>query len=288
MNIIEDITKKSIKKKLDKKSDNSRFFNKRYYCLDEVGIGGLSVVYKGLDIYSEYFGEESNIVIKIPSDELLKKGDITAFVYSEYRFLRRLSLDNIVKVIDFGIDKKSNIPYLVLERIKGKLLSETQTINMDLKTKKNIFKSLIKTLEYIHEKNIIHADISPTNIIINEDKNPVIFDFGISQDIEYKNNISLEYKKIKALNPKYSAPELFSEESKKPTIYSDIFSLATILYELYSNKSLFKESSKELIDLPIEKRDLTSIPYFIRSWFKKALSLEPTKRVLVKKYIFRI
>ncbi|WP_044415513.1 serine/threonine-protein kinase [Halarcobacter anaerophilus] len=285
MSLVEDITKKSIKKKFDK-NEKIKFLNKKYYCLDEVGRGGLSIVYEGLDIYSEYFKKKSNIVIKTPTKELLQKDDIAAFVYAEYRFLRRLNLDSIVKVIDFGIDKKSKIPYLVLEYIQGELLSEISIANMTLKTKKHIFKSLIKTLNYIHSKNIIHADISPTNIIMNKENNPIIIDFGISQDIKENEDISLEYKKVKALNPRYCAPELLENEMKRPTIYSDIFSLGTILYEIYANKPLFEKTSKELFSLPIKKRDLSSIPFVLRNWFKNALSVKPQKRKLTKIYFF--
>ncbi|XOB63260.1 serine/threonine-protein kinase [Campylobacterota bacterium DY0563] len=282
MNIIKQITKKSSK---NKKNEKLELLNKRYYCLEEVGRGGLSIVYKAIDIYSDYFGKNSNIVIKIPTKELLEKDDIAAFVYSEYRFLRRLSLDSIVKVLDFGIDKKTNLPFLVLEYIEGELLSESNLIDISKDKKDLIFKSLCESLKYIHDKGIVHSDISPTNIIINNDLRPIIFDFGISQDITKENSLSLEYKKIKAINPKYCAPELF-EENSKPTKSSDIFSLAVLLYEIYSEKPLFEESSKELYSLPIDKRDLSKIPFFLRKWFKRNLSLDEKRRILEKKYLF--
>ena len=60
MNIVKDIAKKSIIKNKDCK--NLEFLNKRYYCDKKIAIGGLSVIYKGIDIYSEYFNKDSNIV----------------------------------------------------------------------------------------------------------------------------------------------------------------------------------------------------------------------------------
>ncbi len=282
MNIIKEITKKSSK---NKKNEKLELLNKRYYCLEEVGRGGLSIVYKAIDIYSEYFGEASDIVIKIPTKELLEKEDISAFVYSEYRFLRRLSLDSIVKVLDFGIDKKTNLPFLVLEYIEGKLLSESTLLDIEKNKKDSIFNLLCESLKYIHDKGIVHSDISPTNIIMTNNLKPVIFDFGISQDITKDNPLSLEYKKIKAINPKYCAPELF-EENSRPNKSSDIFSLAVLLYEIYSEKPLFEKSSKELYDMPIDKRDLSRIPFLLRKWFKRNLSLDFNNRVLNKKSLF--
>jgi len=283
MNIIKELSEKSILKKDDSKK--TKLLNKRYYCIEEIASGGLSIVYEGIDIYSEYFDIDSNLVIKIPNKELLTKSDIAAFVYSEYTFLRKLNLDTIVKVLDYGIDKKKNIPYLVLEKIHGKLLSETSIATMNIKDKNSIFKSLINTLSYIHSKNIIHADISPLNIIINDDFEPIIFDFGISQNINDNKDFSLEYNKVKAFNPKYCAPELLNDNTR-PTISSDIFSLAAIMYEVYCNKPLFESSSKELFELPIEKRNLSEIPFFLRKWFKNALHIDVKKRKLLKNKIF--
>lgn len=282
MNIIKSITKNSIDERDNTIEKEIDILNKKYFCLEEVGRGGLGIVYKGLDIYSEYFKKDSKIVIKIPTEKLLEKEDISAFVYAEYRFLRELSMDNIVKVLDFNIDEKTNIPYLVLEYIDGELLSDISIANMDLKTRNYIFKSLVKTLEYIHSKNIIHGDISPSNIIIKENNTPVIFDFGISQKIEEKDEIVLEYQNVKAFNPKYSAPELLSDTKKQPNVASDIFSLATILYEVYTNQPLFYESSNELDSFPINKRDLSSIPFLLRKWFINALSLDCNDRKLNK------
>ncbi|RXJ67320.1 hypothetical protein CRV08_10350 [Halarcobacter ebronensis] len=282
MNLIEEITKNSIKKK-EKIKKNKGVLNKRYFCAEELAKGGLSTIYKGIDIYSEYFGKDSNIVIKIPSDELLKKDDICAFTYAEYNFLRRLNHDNIVKVLDFGIDRKTDIPYLVLEHINGMLLSEIPLERMCLSVKNQVFKSLHNTLKYVHSKNIIHADITPINIILNDANSPIIFDFGISQSVE-EESFALEYKKVKAFNPKYSAPELIQDIESKPTIYSDIFSFACVMYELYSNKQLFKESSLELLENPIKMRDLSQVPLSLKRWFKYALNAIPEKRYLKRYY----
>lgn len=281
-NIIKKISKKSLKKKYNKSKEKQKLLNKRYFLEEHIADGGLSTVYKATDIYCEYFNDKSNMVIKIPTKELLEKNDIAAFVYAEYTFLRKLNHDNIVKVFDFGIDDKTNIPYLVLKHIEGQLLSELSTVEMNIKFKNFLFKNLFLTLSYIHSKNIIHADINPSNIIIC-DNNPIIFDFGISQNIEQNKDFILEYKKVKAFNPKYSAPEVLNGAS--PTIESDIFSLACLMYELYTCEELFNESSLELennlfIDLKINK-----IPFFLRRWFISALDKNPKKRHLDIKFL---
>jgi len=276
-NIVKKISKKSLQKKHKKSKEELKLLNKRYFLEEYIADGGLSTVYKATDIYCEYFNDKSNMVIKIPTKELLKKKDIAAFVYAEYTFLKKLNHDNIVKVFDFGIDEKSNIPYLVLKHIEGPLLSELSTLEMNNKFKNLLFKKLYLTLRYIHSKNIIHADINPSNIIIS-DNNPIIFDFGISQNIEQNKEFILEYKKVKAFNPKYSAPEVLN--GKSPSIESDIFSFACLMYEIYTCEELFKESSLELEDSSLFDLKINKIPLILRTWFISALNINPKKRHL--------
>ncbi|PLY06566.1 MAG: hypothetical protein C0625_08205 [Arcobacter sp.] len=280
-NIIAQISKKSFKKKLKKLKSDVTLLNNRYYLGDEIGRGGLSTVYTATDIYCDYFNEPSNIVIKIPSLELQKNKDIAAFVYSEYSFLKRMNHENIVKVLDFGIDEESNIPYIVLEYLSGTILSELSILDMDKKFKNKLFKTLSKTIEYVHSENIIHADITPSNIMVH--KNFIsLFDFGISQDIKDNKEISLEYKKVKAFNPKYSATEVLS--GSNPNKQSDIFSFACIMYEIYNCKPLFINNSLEEIENNKYTYDLSKIPFFLKNWFRNSLDINPHKRVLFSKY----
>ncbi|MGB6328194.1 MAG: serine/threonine-protein kinase [Halarcobacter sp.] len=281
-NLIKEISKKSFKKKLKKIKSDISLLNNRYYLGEEIAKGGLSTVYKATDIYCDYFDEPSNIVIKIPSIELQENKDISAFVYSEYLFLKKLNHNNIVKVLDFGIDNESNIPYIVLEYLVGSTLSEISISNMDNKFKNRLFKTLLKTIEHVHSKNIVHADITPSNIMINENI-ITLFDFGISQDLKENKEISLEYKKIKAFNPKYSAPEILL--GAKPNKQSDIFSFACIMYEIYNCKPLFIKNSLNEAKNNKSRYDLSKIPFFLRTWFNNSLDTNPDKRVLLNGFI---
>ncbi len=275
--LVKKLAKKSFKKKLKKAKSDISLLNNRYYLEDEIGRGGLSIVYSSSDIYCDYFNEESNIATKVPTEELLKKDDIAAFVYAEYSFLKRLNHKNILKVLDFGIDNKSNIPYIVLEKLEGDLLANLNISNMSIKFKNKLFKELLSSLEYIHLNNIIHADITPSNIMISKKGMITLFDFGISQDTNKNKDFTLEYKKVKAFNPKYCAPEVLDGE--KPTIQSDIFSFACLMYEIYSSKSFFEENSLELKKKDIKTYDFSKIPILLRTWFKSSLSINPKNRI---------
>lgn len=201
--------------------------NNRYFITQKLDNGGFCDIYKAYDIYDEYFNNKKDIVIKMPNEELKKKDDIQEFIYMEYKILRKLSNDNIIKVFDFGIDNTLNIAYLVLEYLDGILLSDIKKSSLDKKQKDQISESLRKALRYIHKKNIIHADLSPNNIMIVENR-AVIFDFGVSFDI--KDTLKLDYKVNSYINKNYSSKNIKS--GKKPSFDCDKYSLSLILDEL--------------------------------------------------------
>ncbi|QFR48943.1 serine/threonine protein kinase [Sulfurimonas lithotrophica] len=257
--------------------NTSGIFNQRYIIVEYISFGGMSVVFKVKDIYCEYFNENKQLVIKIPIKNLLKKDDIAAFMYSEYTFLRDLNNENIVKVYDYGIDINTDIPYIVMEYLDGSLLENINLQNLKYKDKIFIFKNLHNTIRHIHKKGIIHADITPKNITVVHNKFITLFDFGISKRINTEKKMELDYNQAKAYNPKYSAPEIIN--GGKPTVESDLFSLALVLYEIFTTNLPFNINSLEL-----EKKPLTflncpkQIPFILKIWFVKNLNINPKKR----------
>jgi len=274
-NILEQFAHKAFM--LENTQTKNRLFNNRYILKDKIGEGGLCKVYDAIETYSEYFKEDRNLVVKVPLQELLDKKDIAAFVYSEYSILSKVCHPNIVRVTDFGIDESSEIPYLVMEKLDGTLLVNLSLHQIDKAMTNKLTYSLYKALLYLHTKQIVHADINPTNIMVLNNGQASLFDFGISQDLYSQKSFHLSFSKMNAFNPIYSAPEIL--EGKKPSSQTDIFSLACVLYELYSGKLPFIKSSLELKATPLKQKDFCKIPLLQRTWFRKALVYDPNKRV---------
>ncbi|PPK61325.1 protein kinase domain-containing protein [Malaciobacter marinus] len=263
---------KNIKKTSKKQNSQvKKIFNKRYVLKDKIAQGGLCDVFLVEDIYDLHFNTDSNIVIKLPNEITIKNKDISSLLFSEYKFLRELNHPNIVKVYDFGIDKKTNIPYLILEYIEGKLLNDISIFDMNKDLKLDIFKTLLNTVKYIHSKNIIHADINPSNIIIDNNNNITLIDFGISLSCN-SNSIHLDYNKVKAYNPKYSAPEIINGEI--PTEKSDIYSIASIVFELFTFTRPVIKDNKMILD------NSNTIPFYLKKWLNRNLSINSSARTI--------
>ncbi|MDD2782467.1 serine/threonine-protein kinase [Sulfuricurvum sp.] len=260
--------------------------NNRYTLGKKIGTGGLSVVYEARDDYSEYYGDDRELAIKLPLEHLSTKSDIDAFMYAEYSHLSRLSHPNIVKVMDFGIDNEINIPYIVLEHMNGKLLSEIPISDWYKSDITKLFYSFLNTIEYLHAKNMVHADINPTNLMILEDRTIRLFDFGISINNNKQHLFELDYKNVKAFNPIYASPEVL--EGAIPDQKSDLFSFAVIFFELYTGKLPYNKSAIELYKNTLYSKDLYKIPYHLRDWFKHTLHPDPLKRSVTLSLIMKV
>ena len=141
--------------------------------------------------------------------------------------------DNIAQVYKFGM--AGNIPYIVLEYVKGTTLRELlgtrkMLINWEILS---IAKGLCRGLRFIHNAGICHKDLKPDNIMINDEGVVKLIDFGFAENTK---SFSLFGKGLTG-SPPYMAPELFS--SKKPTPGTDIYALGCTLYEAASGMQPF-------------------------------------------------
>ncbi|MCK9337430.1 MAG: serine/threonine protein kinase [Arcobacteraceae bacterium] len=257
---------------------NNFRLNNRYTINKQIGSGGLSIVFDAYDDYSRHYKDFRKLAIKIPYANLLNNQDIDAFLYAEYSSLISLSHHNIVKAIDFGVDKSTNIPYIVLEFLDGELLSQKPSYELSQIQKRFLTKRLFDAIDYIHSLSIIHADINPTNIMCLKNGDFKLFDFGISINHSQIKSFEIDYAKVKAYNPLYAAPEVIL--GQKPNKKSDIFSLAVVLYEMYIGTLPYKNSSIELEKNSISLFQLLEIPFGLRYWIYNALKYNPQKRTL--------
>ena len=152
LGIIKKLELKLLQNKEDEVRKGISMLNHRYTLGKKIGEGGLSEVYEAQDIYSQYFEDDRSLVIKIPSSEIADKKDIAAFVYSEYSLLNSLHHENIVKAVDFGIDDKTNIAHLVMQKLEGELLVNVAMHKINKKMKSNLANSLYKALLHMHAK----------------------------------------------------------------------------------------------------------------------------------------
>lgn len=205
----------------------------RYKVIDEIDLEedrdeSQSKLYLAKDIRNNNMA----VAIKIVEiDQSLEKDLRSELFRREYMSLSRLNYEKVVKYIDSGQDEDKL--YLVMEYYDGVTLKkyiEDNDVSMEDKIKIAI--NISDALEYAHEKEVIHRDLKPTNIMINNPSDIRIIDFGISKVLN--KNYSVDETVKCYMTPRYAAPEQLARYEAK--IQSDIYSLGLNLAFLFSGK----------------------------------------------------
>ena len=150
----------------------------KYTLLEEVGQGGMAVVYRGLDT-----NLNREVAVKILHPHLAKDQESKQRFQREAHAVAKLRHDNILEIYDYS-GLASDESYIVTEFIHGStlkaFLSKTPMVHAEIAAM--VIIEVCKALDHAHELNIIHRDIKPENIMIRADGRIKLTDFGISQD----------------------------------------------------------------------------------------------------------
>jgi eukaryotic-like serine/threonine-protein kinase len=190
----------------------------KYKIIKKLGSGGFGTVYLAEDTFLK-----TCRAIKVPH----RLGIQTEKSLQECILQTKL-LDhpNIVKLLT--VDIIDSQVMMVMEYIKGtdleKILDEKD--KLDVNTALRYFQQLLSALEFAHDNMVIHRDIRPSNILINEEDNIKITDFGTSTLLNER-----QYATTKIGSPPYMAPEQFEG---KAVLASDIYSAGCLFYEMVS------------------------------------------------------
>ncbi|MFZ1292488.1 MAG: serine/threonine-protein kinase [Melioribacteraceae bacterium] len=186
---------------------------------------------------------EKKVFLKILNIDTIPDSSIVERFKREAKILAQLEHPNIIKVFDFGMFEKYF--YISFEYFESKNLREVlNTSQLTYEEKKNIFLQIVKSLDFAHSKNVIHRDIKPENILVNENSEVKLTDFGLAQD-SLSNLVTQKYSVVGT--PAYMSPEQIQGEQL--TFKSDLFSLGITTAELFLGKNLFLgETTNETIN----------------------------------------
>ncbi len=169
----------------------------------------------------------------------------------EARAVSALSHQNIAIVHDYG-ETNSGQPFLVMEYVKGKSLSDLLDEGLTLRRSVEIVSSVTEALGEAHDQGIVHRDIKPSNVLINERGHVKVLDFGLVKHLfePQGSGVDLDAQTIYATQtrsdvivgtPLYLSPE--QATGKEIDGRSDLFALGALLYECLTGQSAFSGSS---------------------------------------------
>ncbi|MDQ6765483.1 MAG: serine/threonine protein kinase, partial [Verrucomicrobiota bacterium] len=198
------------------------------YCLvRELGRGGMGSVWLARRADEEF---EQTAAIK-----LLKRGTDTDEVLRRFRaeraILARLDHPNIARLLDGGTTD-DGLPYFVMEYVQGERLTNyCVEHHLSIGARLQLFRKICAAVQFAHQNLVVHRDLKPGNILVIEEGEPKLLDFGIAKLLGPEDDaFEVTMAGRERLTPAYASPEQIRGEPI--TTASDIYSLGTLLYEV--------------------------------------------------------
>ena len=250
-------------------------FHNRYWLQAQLGMGGTAGVYHALDTRLD-----RPVAIKILATD---QGDTQRLerVRREATSIAKLAHPGIVRIYDF--DQSDGLFYLSLELIAGcdlwTLLAECDDI-LPLPSSVNICLSILDALDYAHRQGVIHRDLKPENVIVNQQFQVSLVDFGLAS-IRGVSRIMCDgivYGSVYYLAPEVIQGQLADERS-------DLYAFGVMLYELTTGRLPFYDASPAKVisyhenNLPPRPTSLNAeIPSALEAIILKLLAKHPDER----------
>ncbi len=254
----------------------------RYKILDHLGTGGMATVWLGYDTILDRQVAIKTFKIDANDEDAVKRFN------REAKAVTSLSHPNIVSIYD--VENEGEFYYLILEYVEGMTLKDYMIKNprMPIETIVHIAKQIAAGLSHAHQNGIIHRDIKPQNILMNENLTCKITDFGIAR--AYGDTTLTQTNQMLG-TVYYLSPE--QARGNVATAQSDIYSLGILIFEMITGQIPFKGESAVAIalkhlqeELPDIDKYRDNVPQSVKNIVLQATMKNPNERYISSKELF--
>src|SRR5690348_5258890 len=225
--------------------------NGRYRLEDRIGAGGMSTVYRATDETLQ-----RTVAIKLMNREIATDSDQLERFRREARAVAQLSHPHIVGVIDYGED--DGRPYIVFEYVEGETLKERIRRSGRLPITEAVAYAIeiARALGTAHARHIVHRDVKPQNVMIDEEGSAKVTDFGIARTLD-EEGLTADGRVLGTTD--YVSPE--QALGRPVTGQSDLYSLGIVLYEMLTGEVPFKGENQVAVAMKHVREQIPDVQY---------------------------
>ena len=223
--------------------------NGRYRLEARIGSGGMSTVYRAFDETLE-----RQVAIKLMHREIATDSDQLERFRREARAVAQLSHPHIVGVIDAGEDEGR--PYIVFEYVEGETLKERIRRQGRLPIPEAVAYAIeiARALGAAHARHIVHRDVKPQNVLIDEEGSAKVTDFGIARTLD-EEGLTADGRVLGTTD--YVSPE--QALGQPVTGQSDLYSLGVVLYEMLTGEVPFKGDNQVAVAMKHVREEIPDV-----------------------------
>ena len=221
----------------------------KYQIVGQVGEGAMGVVYRATDPVLN-----RPVAIKVMSDSVARDDDLRGRFLREAQAAGSLQHPNVITIYDFG--EVNGHLYIAMEFVEGEDLEDllAKHVSLSLVDKLDIIIDVLGGLAYAHKRGIVHRDVKPANIRIDEEGRARIMDFGIA----HLTSSNMTRTGVMVGTPAYMAPEQIVGSGIVPG--TDLFSVGAVLYELLAGAKPFEGESLQNVMYKIVSQPTPALP----------------------------
>ncbi|HEX2142572.1 MAG TPA: Stk1 family PASTA domain-containing Ser/Thr kinase [Candidatus Limnocylindria bacterium] len=253
-----------------------RLINDRYRLIAPLGEGGMATLWRAVDQQLD-----REVAVKILREQYGSDAGFAARFRQEARSAGSLSHPNIVPVYDYGTDAEVGTQFIVMQLVEGQdlaaVLQERGTLSTDDAVR--VALAVASALEAAHRRGIVHRDVKPGNILITDDGEVKVTDFGIARAVS---EASMTVTGTTLGSVHYFSPE--QARGDEVTGRSDVYALGIVLYEMLTGRRPFEGDSaagvalKRLTEDPPPPSSFRPVPSGLEAIVMRALQREPGDR----------